>query len=316
MGSPLTSVRRGFTLVELLTVITVLAVLIAMLLPAVSRAKEAAERVVCASNERQLCIATIAYTNDNRLYLPGTIFNWKNLGNRDTSDFQSCGQNRISLLWEDDNRTIFPPGVLVYRGYITSPKLLWCPSITRPDNTIYWNWDRSTAGLASVWGTLSRGLNSNDWRAYIGYADHFYVYADTNGVQNEMSNPGWYYRLGTARLDYVETYWNKRPNWAMINPATPRNRYSPAFFTCTMAVKPGNAGYPNGNAHLTNGKKSGFNAVFFDGSARWVSVEEMNSYGSQGSDGGTPAERLSFHYPLFGSGNVWLRSSLLLSKPF
>lgn len=52
---------RGFTLVELLVVISIIALLIALLLPALARAKDAANTIVCASNERQMGIAMEEY---------------------------------------------------------------------------------------------------------------------------------------------------------------------------------------------------------------------------------------------------------------
>lgn len=57
--------QRAFTLVELLVVIAVIAILAALLLPALGRSKDAAQRIKCVSNLRQLALATQLYWNDN-----------------------------------------------------------------------------------------------------------------------------------------------------------------------------------------------------------------------------------------------------------
>ncbi len=63
--------RRGFTLVELLVVVAIIAILVALLLPALVGAKSKAQRVQCVSNLRQIGLALHAYLADNHVYPPG-----------------------------------------------------------------------------------------------------------------------------------------------------------------------------------------------------------------------------------------------------
>lgn len=62
--------RRAFTLVELLVVIGIIALLISILIPSLSRAKEQANRVKCLSNLRQLGMAFVMYANENKGWFP------------------------------------------------------------------------------------------------------------------------------------------------------------------------------------------------------------------------------------------------------
>jgi prepilin-type N-terminal cleavage/methylation domain-containing protein len=241
--------RKGFTLIELLVVIAIIAILAAMLLPALAAAKEKAKRMQCLSNVHQMEIALNIYAGEfvDKLPVMQGSANWAWDLPKTVAD--------IMLTSGMTKKAMYDPGTEPKFGDLEN----WSGPGTGPNSTL-WNYD--AAGNFHIIGYAL---------AFSGPSSRLAVTNQNKTMQPESITVG-----GKTSLVSVSDRVLIACANISVNAATPgykhlENNYSaiPGGFEKNNQI------YPHTSPHLKNSMPTGGNTGFKDGHAEWHKFNEM-----------------------------------------